>query len=149
MKRLLVLFLLLGMLWPAFAVADVNWLTLKDGLEKAKAEGKPVIVDFFYGTGCPRCERLQKAVYEEPAIGKRIVEEFVPVRIDLTQKLSPEEEELGRKYDFKNDCLLLFLDKRGEIIKGPEGKRLCFIDSIEPEVFLQYLDMIKTESSGK
>lgn len=152
MKKQIFLILFLVLMLTAGTVSaatDAGWLTLKDGLARSKAEGKPIIVDFFYGTGCPRCERLQKAVYEEPAIGKRIMDEFVPVRIDLTKKLSPEEEELGKKYDFKNDCLLLFLDKNGEIINGPGGKRLCFIDNLEPDVFLQYLDFIKKETGGK
>ena len=129
----------------AFASAEIKWLPLTEGMEKAKAEKKPMIVDFFFGKGCPRCEILQKGVYDDPTIAKKIMDEFVPIRVDLTKKLSPEEEKLGNQYDYKNDCLLLFLDHEGKIIKDPSGKRLCFADTVEPEWFVKYLDMIKKQ----
>lgn len=128
---------------PAFSSEGIRWLSLKDGMEKAKLEKKPMIVDFFFGKGCPRCESLQKNVYDKPSIAKKIAEDFIPVMVDLTKKITPEEEDLGKKYDFKNDCLLLFLDHNGNIIKDPSGKRLCFVEDIEPELFIRYLDMIK------
>ncbi len=128
----------------AFGAGEINWLPLKEGMEKAKAEKKPMIVDFFFGKGCPRCEALQKGVYDNPAIAKKIMDDFVPIRVDLTKKkLSPEEEKLGNQYDFKNDCMLLFLDSGGNIIKDPSGKKLCFTENVEPEWFVKYLDMIR------
>ncbi len=125
------------------AIAEMQWYKLDEGLKMAASEHKPVIIDFFYGKGCPRCEFLQKQVYDNPAIAKKISDNFVPVRVDLTKKLTAEETALGNQYDFKNDCLLLFLDDNGKIIKAPTGKKLCFADSIEPEQFMQYLDMVK------
>ena len=125
------------------AVAEIHWYTLDEGMKMGASQHKPVIVDFFYGKGCSRCEFLQKHVYDDPAIAKKISDDFVPVRVDLTKKLSAEETALGNQYDFKNDCLLLFLDHNGKLIKGPGGKKLCFADSIEPEQFIKYLDMVK------
>ena len=126
---------------PAFA--EIHWYALDEGLKMGASQHKPVIIDFFYGKGCPRCESLQKNVYNNSALAKKISDDFIPVRIDLSKKLSAEETALGNQYDFKNDCLLLFLDPNGKIIKGPGGKKLCFADSIEPEQFMQYLDMVK------
>jgi thioredoxin-related protein len=126
------------------ASGELKWFSLQEGMEKAKTEKKPMIVDFFYGKGCPRCEFLQKNVYDNPKIAKKIMEDFVPIRVDLTGKLSKDEEALGNKYDFKNDCLLLFLDPRANIIKE-KGKRLCFVDKIDPDEFIKYLDTIKDE----
>ncbi len=148
MKRLVGLFLIsvFGMLWvvsAALAGDGLKWFPLREGMARAKSENKPMIVDFFYGKGCPRCEFLQKNVYEDPAIAKKIMEDFVPIRIDLNKKLTAEEEALGKKYDYKNDCLLLFLDPSGDIIKDPSGKKLCFIDKIDPEEFIKYLDAHK------
>lgn len=125
------------------AMAGIHWVTLAEGLKIAADEHKPVIVDFYFGRGCPRCESLQKNVYDNPAIGEKISEDFVPVRIDLSKKLTVEETALGKQYDFKNDCLLLFLDQNGRLAKGPGGKRLCFADAVEPEQFIQYLDMVR------
>jgi thioredoxin-related protein len=133
----------------AFASDEVKWFSLKEGMEKAKTENMPMIVDFFYGKGCPRCEKLETGVYSNPAIAKKIMADFVPIRVDLTKKLSKEEEALGKSYDFKNDCMLLFLDAQGNIIKDPGGKRLCFVDYVEPNAFIQYLDMIKGRLSNR
>ena len=132
---------------PAFAVpaGDVKWFSLKDGVDKAKAEKKPLIVDFFYSKDCPRCAKLEQNIYSEPKIAKKINDDFVPVFIDLTKPLSKEEEDLGKKYDYKNDCLMLFLDHDMNILKDPSGKKMCFVDHIEPDIFIGYLDMMKAQ----
>jgi thioredoxin-related protein len=148
MKKIYMVLLMLAgfaIVSPAPATAEIQWLPLREGMEKAKAEKKPMIVDFFFGKGCPRCEALQKGVYDNPAIAKKIMDDFVPIKVDLTKKLSPEEEKLGNQYDFKNDCLLLFLDPQGTIIKDPSGKKLCFAENVEPDWFIKYLDMIRQQ----
>lgn len=148
------IFLIFGLFFMVFAplremafAAEIQWYSLAEGMKIAADKHKPVMVDFYFGKGCPRCEALQKNVYDNPDIAKKISDNFVPVRIDLTKKLTDDETALGNRYDFKNDCLLLFLDQDGKIFKGPGGKRLCFADSIEPEEFIRYLDMVR-EGSG-
>ena len=54
-----------------------------------------------------------------------------------------------KKYDYKSDCLLLFLDYDGNVIKNPEAGRMCFPDKIEPEVFIKYLDSVKNRMFKK
>ncbi|MBI5204253.1 MAG: thioredoxin family protein [Nitrospirae bacterium] len=121
----------------------VNWHSLKEGMAKAKAEKKPVLVDFGVVKGCPRCEFLQKNVYSKDEIVNVINSDFVPVFIDLNKELSADEKVLGEKYDYKSDCLLLFLDYEGNVIKDPEGGKMCFVDKVEPEVFIKYLEQVK------
>lgn len=121
----------------------IKWHSLKAGKERAKMEKKPMIIDFSVAEGCQRCEAMQKNIYSKKEIADKINKEFIPVRIDLAKELSAEERKLGEEYDFKNDCLLLFLDSDGRIIKDPTGKRLCFMDAVDAEVFLKYLDYIK------
>lgn len=121
----------------------IKWHSLKAGKERAKMEKKPMIIDFSVAEGCQRCEAMQKNIYSKKEIADKINKEFIPVRIDLAKELSAEERKLGEEYDFKNDCLLLFLDSDGRIIKDPTGKRLCFMDAVDTEVFLKYLDYIK------
>jgi len=151
MKRALVVVPLLVFVVCSYSFASdgLQWLSLKEGSAKAKSEKKPSIVDFFYGKGCPRCEKLQKNVYDDPIISKKIMDDFVPIRIDLTKPLTEEEEALGKKFDYKMDCLLLFLDHNGEVITDTQGKRLCFIDNLDPEWFVSYLDMIKKKYEHK
>lgn len=149
MKRIALLSILFAFVLNSFAFAvpagDVKWFSLKDGTVKAKAEKKPVIVDFFFGAGCPRCEKLEKFIYSDPKIAKKINDDFVPIFIDLTKPLSKEEEELGNTYDYKNDCLMLFLDYDMNILKDPSGKKMCFVDHVEPDIFIGYLDTMKAQ----
>lgn len=147
-KRTTILFFLFIVLCMGFssiaAAADkITWSTLNDGMTRAKAEKKAMIVDFFYNMDCPRCAKLQKEVYDNPAIAKKIMDEFIPIRVDLTKKLTKEEKQLGEKYEYKNDCLLIFLDYDNNLIKDQTGKKLCFIDKVDPDEFVQYLDHIK------
>src|SRR5512135_3534321 len=146
MKKAVIVMIIFGVFFASLASADsgVKWYTLTEGQVKSKAEGKPVIVDFFYGKGCPRCEFLEKEVYSNPSIARKIMEDFIPIRIDLTKKLSKEEQNLGDKYEFKNDCLLIFLDRSGDLVKEASGKRLCFVDKVEPDEFIKYLDTVKS-----
>jgi thioredoxin-related protein len=148
MKRAFFVMVVVGLFLSSsvFAGDLVNWYSLKDGMEKAKTEKKPVVLDFFYGQGCPRCEFLEKEVYSNPAIAKKIMDDFVPIRIDLKKKLSPEEESLGEKYNFRNDCLLIFLDANGDLVKEG-GKKLCFIDRVDPDEFIKYLDEAKARAA--
>ena len=152
MKKLLFVllsFIMIGAFTHAFASDGIQWYSLKDGMEKAKNEKKPSIVDFWFGVECPRCERMQKYVYNDPIITKKIMADFIPIKIDLTKPLTEEEDALGKKFDYKMDCLLLFLDHNGEVLSDPQGKRLCFIDSVDPEWFVSYLDMIKKQYERK
>ena len=123
----------------------VNWHSFKEGMAKARLEKKPVLVDFGIVKGCPRCEFLQKNVYSSDKIVGKINSDFIPVSIDLGKDLAPEEKSLGEKYDYKSDCLLLFLDYEGNVIKESGGGRMCFADKIEPEVFIKYLEQVKTK----
>ena len=149
MKKPVMVMIVAGLLLASFALADsgVKWYALTEGQIKSKAEGKPVIVDFFFGKGCPRCEFLEKEVYSNPSIARKIMEDFIPIRIDLTRKLSKEEQKLGEKYEFKNDCLLIFLDKSGDLVKDATGKKLCFIDKVDPDEFIKYLDTVRSRVS--
>ena len=142
-----VILLTLTVISIAAASDEIKWFSLNAGMEKAKAEKKPMIVDFYFGKGCPRCEALQKGVYDNPTIAKKIMDDFIPIRVDLTKPLTEEEKKLGNKYDYRNDCLLLFLDDKANIIKDPSGKSLCFVSSVDAEWFVKYLDMIKTSQS--
>lgn len=147
MKRFLIFItgMIMLMALSAHVYGEINWYSLKEGKEIAKKERKPIFVDFFYGKGCPRCEKMEEELYNNAEIAQKIMEEFVPVRIDLSRKLAEEEEALGNLYNFKHDCLLLFLDPDGNLLKTRSGIKLCFVDAIRPEDFLRYLEEIKAQ----
>ncbi len=120
----------------------VNWNSLKEGIDKSRDEGKPMLVDFAVHEGCARCEFLQKNVYSRDAVVDKINKEFIPIFIDLAKALTPQERVLGQKHEFHDDCLLLFLDHNGEPIFDDKNGKMCFADKIEPEAFLDYLEYV-------
>jgi hypothetical protein len=143
MKRKLSIMFILLFSFTTVAYGQITWYSLKEGREQAIKERKPMFIDFFYGKGCPRCEQMEKELYENPEIAKRIMTDFIPIRIDLTGRLTEEEEALGNLYDFKHDCLLLILDPEGKPITTKGGIRLCFVDALRIGDFLRYLEEIK------
>jgi hypothetical protein len=86
---------------------------------------------------------MQKNVYGNDDILEKINSDFVPIFIDLNKPLTSQEIALGEKHAYNNDCLLLFLDHKSEVIQPPDGGEMCFTGKIEPEVFIDYLDYIK------
>ena len=151
MKRVSLMLVMAVLAFSTFVVAadGVTWLTLSEGKERAKVEKKPMLVDFFYGKGCPRCEELEMEGYENPAIAKKIMDDFIPIRVDLAKKLNKDEKELGEKYAYNKECLLLFLDPEANIIKDSGGKRLSCATMIDSDMLVQYLDTVKASLANK
>jgi thioredoxin-related protein len=147
MKKLVAVMMLATLMGVtlSFAAEEIHWFTLQEGMERAKTTKKPMIVDFYFGKGCPRCEALKKSVYDDPLLAQKIVREVIPIRIDLAKKLTAEEKKLGERYDYKGECLLLFLDDSGVVLKDPKGRSLRFADTVAPDQFIKYLDMIRTD----
>ncbi len=120
----------------------VNWVPLDEGLVIAFDEGKPLLIEFAVHEGCPRCELMQKHVYSNANITDKINKEFIPVFINLANPLSPNERELGEKHDYHEDCLLVFLDYKGEPVFEAGNGKMCYKDPTDPEVFIKYLDYV-------
>ena len=56
-------------------------ITLAEAMNKAKAEGKYVLVDFHTST-CVPCKKMEKEVFPTPECGEYINSHFVPIMID-------------------------------------------------------------------
>lgn len=127
----------------------IPWHSLAAGKELAREEKKPMIVDFYAPEGCSRCDLMAKHVWGNPEIAQVVKDDFVLVRMDLLQNMTREEIELGRKYDYNYDCLLIFLDSHGEVIEDLSGNRMCFADFIQPEWFIGYLNRAKEVNQAR
>ncbi|MBU0484328.1 MAG: thioredoxin family protein [Proteobacteria bacterium] len=125
---------------PNKSQTKINWRTLEQGKIEAAARQKPCLVDFYFGEQCHRCAMLEKQVYDNDRIASMINTKFIPVRIDLTRKLSPEEKALEDKMGSGGECMLLFLDQNGNVIKNQQGVPVCSMEMISPERFISYLD---------
>ena len=105
----------------------IMWLKLADGLKKAKESKTSLVVDFYTGGACQRYKNLERDTYTDEEIIKQVNEKFIPIRINL-DKLTKEEENLGKKFKFDNDCLLLFLSYDGKLLADSTGGQLRFAD---------------------
>ncbi|MHB8765889.1 MAG: thioredoxin family protein [Deferrisomatales bacterium] len=123
--------------------------SLAEGRDLALGQKQPLLVDFYAPEGCSRCDKMAKHLYGNPEIAQYIDENFVLVRIDLTKNMTGDEIALGRRYDYNYDCLLIFLDHRGEVIEDVGGSRMCFPDFIEPQAFVDYLAMAKAKADSR
>jgi thiol:disulfide interchange protein DsbD len=81
---------------PTDAVAGPTWLaTERDGLERSRATGKPMLIDFS-AAWCVACKELERYTFSDPRV-IALSESFVPVRVDATKR-TPQIIELEKKY---------------------------------------------------
>lgn len=128
---------------------EIKWYSLSEGRKKAQIEKKPIVVDFYTDHSCPRCAEMERHVYGNPEIARKLNSEFIPVRIDLGRELEFEEKMLGERYGYREDCLLLFLDRNEKVVKDSAGKEMCFASFIAPDKFLDYMEAARKKLFGR
>jgi DNA-binding transcriptional ArsR family regulator len=122
----------------AFRGPGVTWQPYSDQLlAQAKAAHKPVILDFS-ATWCTPCRKLEEITFHHPDVVKLAEQEFVMLKVDLTQGGDPVHLRLLREYQIKGVPTLIFLD--GE---GKEWRNLCVVDYLPPEQLLLRLKALK------
>ncbi len=129
-----------GLVDPGPPPPKIHWQTLARGKALAAERRLPCLVDFFYGPGCPRCDRFINEIYSDPGIVARIEAGFIPIRINLAAPLSVEEKSLAEKMSTGGECMLMFLDHRGEVVKREKGLALCSLESMGAREFAAILE---------
>ncbi len=99
MKKLLFLFLIystsISAQTPDYEGSYVQWMSLKEAMEKVKKFNKPIIVD-FYTDWCGWCKTMMKTTYANQELAKYINTNFYPVKFNAEGKDTVEF--LGQKY---------------------------------------------------
>jgi thioredoxin-related protein len=132
--------------------SDGFWTTDWDkGMAAAKAQKKPVIVD-FYTDWCGWCKKLDKETYSAPEIQKRFKEGWIGI------KINPEDQtktatlngrkvsyaELQQYFKVRGYPTLIFLDKDGARVNLQQD-----INYVPREPFGPLLDYVKGEMYKK
>lgn len=78
-----------------------GYFDYEQGLACAKKQNKPIFIDFT-GHGCVNCREMEANVWADPAVLKRLKEEFVIIALYVDDKTKlPEEEWVTSSYDNK------------------------------------------------
>ena len=138
--------MLLGlMLLPSAAMADELWSTdLEVSIEKARAEGKSLLVDFTGSDWCVWCIRLDEEVFATEAFREGIKDRLVLVKLDYPRDTSAQTEEQRRKladwaqrYAISGYPTILLLDGEGR----PFAK--TGYQQGGPEAYLKHLEELE------
>ncbi len=81
-------------------------------LQTAKADGKPVLID-FYAEWCLDCIRLKKTTFKDPEVVAPLVERFVSVEIDVTDTDNDAGREIRKRYGIFGPPAMVFFDASG------------------------------------
>lgn len=101
----------------------LSWsTTLEEGMERARREGKPLMV--YFGTEwCLNCQSYTKYLFSDADFVKS-AEGFVPVMIDVDR-----DEQLADRYAVKGIPDVLFMDAEGEVLHRVVGyKSMKLVD---------------------
>lgn len=135
----------------------------KEALAYAKKVNKPVFIDFT-GHGCVNCREMEARVWSDPAVLKRLQNDFVIVALYIDDKTElPEKDWYTSKYDNKVKKSIGAQNGDLQIVKYNNNAQphYCIVDhegnllvppknyDLNPAHFTAYLDSGKGAYKGK
>lgn len=93
--------------------AGIHWeKSFKDALKKARAEDRPVLVD-FWADWCHWCHELDATTYRDPAVVAAAAA-FVPVKVNTEGSLG--EKQISADYRVETLPTIAFLSPHGRVV---------------------------------
>jgi thiol:disulfide interchange protein DsbD len=105
-------------------------------LAKAKAAGKPVMLD-FYATWCTECRKLEKATFSRPDVQQILREKFVALQADVEDPQNATTEAIKKRFGIYGPPAILFFDSNGQLRKD-----LNFYGFKTPSEFIAVLNKV-------
>ncbi|PXA03741.1 thioredoxin family protein [Coraliomargarita sinensis] len=109
---------------------EANWITDFDAAKaKAKADGKPMLLNFTGSDWCGWCIKLDKEVFSKAAFQTYASENLVLVELDFprnkeqSEETKAQNEALAKKYGIRGFPTILVLDSEGKLIEKTGYRR--------------------------
>ncbi len=81
-------------------IVEAKYTNYEEGMAAAKAQGKPVLVDFT-GFGCVNCRKMEASVWTDPQVADKLTKDYILISLfvdDKTKLAEPiEVEQNGQK----------------------------------------------------
>ena len=71
-------------------VVEAKYTSYEEGMAAAKAQGKPVLIDFT-GFGCVNCRKMEAAVWTDPKVADMLMNDFVLISLYVDDKTPLKE----------------------------------------------------------
>jgi len=124
----------------ALAAGEIRWLSYGDGVAKAAAENKPMLID-FWTDWCHWCKVMDKDTYGNEEVRRRLVQHFITVKVDA-ESAQPQGGQgaatgiaLASSFQVTAYPTTWFVDSHGEKIDALPG-------FVPPDQFTAILDYI-------
>ncbi len=104
-----------------------------EGLQQAKAQGKPVLID-FYADWCAACVELDEKTWVDDAV-RRESERFVTIKMDFTDTENSAVKDATNRYNITGMPTVIFMDNDGREVQRfvgfkPAGDVLALMQGI-------------------
>lgn len=136
-----------------------GYFEYEQALACARQQNKPIFIDFT-GHGCTNCREMEAVVWSDPAVQKRLKEDFVVVALYVDDKTElPEAEWITSRYDGKikktigkknADIQIANLNNNAQpfyVLMGPDEKVLAWPYAYDRDVqsFVDFLERGKAK----
>ncbi len=116
---------------------EIQWFAFsEDKLNEAKAQSKPVLID-FHADWCIPCKELDKFTFSEPEVIE-MSRNFMMLKMDMTTRGNPNYKNIKKKFQIIGVPTLVFL-----LPDGKEAKELRITEFVKKDILLDKMNNYK------